>query len=95
MFWFLIISNARLKRPGPSGPSTQPRRPWAGLAFEADVMPDFERFMDQFEIDMEDDPIEKARLRGVVAGKTRARLEIAGFAVLAAAVWLLATWLRA
>ena len=56
-------------------------------------MPDFERLSDQFRIDMENDPIQKARLRGIVDGKTRARLEIAGLAFIAAAVSIFSAWI--
>ena len=56
-------------------------------------MPDFERLSDQFRIDMENDPIQKARLRGIVEGKTRARLEIAGLALIAAAVSIFSAWI--
>lgn len=56
-------------------------------------MPDFERLSDQFRIEMENDPIKKARLRGIVDGKTRARLEIAGLVLFAAAIWCFFGWI--
>ena len=56
-------------------------------------MPDFERLSDQFRIDIENDPIEKARLRGIVEGKRGPRRVVAGGGRIAADVSIFSAWI--
>lgn len=54
-------------------------------------MPDFERVLDQLEVDLAASEVEKARVQGYVAGKRAARLEVLIVFVVVALIWAFAT----
>ncbi len=58
-------------------------------------MPDFERVIDQFQVEMAKTEEERCYARGYIAGKTRARKELLWIVLFAAALILLLLIMRA